>query len=60
MAYDNQPLVTIAEKEVVHPEMVDENWIVVFEHDALRQAARVVRIDRGVKLGDEVVITPDA
>jgi len=57
MAYDNHPLTTIAEKEAVHPQMIGEEWIVVFEHDALRQAARVVEGPRGAQLGDEVVIT---
>lgn len=60
MAYDNQPLVTIAEKTAVYDQMIDEEWIVVFEHDALRQAARVIRTDRGAKLDDDFVITPDA
>ena len=58
MAYDNHPLQTIAEKEAIHPQMIGEEWIVVFEHDALRQAARVVEGKRGAQLGEEVVITP--
>ncbi len=57
MAYDNQPLVTIAEKQELHPRMIDEGWTVVFEHDALRQAARVVAGPRGAQLGEEIVIT---
>ena len=57
MAYDNQPLTTIAEKQAVHARMIEEEWTVVFEHDALRQAARVVEGKRGPQLGDEIEIT---
>ena len=38
--------------------MIEENWTVVFEHDATRQAAKVVMTEKGPKLGEEVVITP--
>ena len=57
MAYDNEPLKTIAEKQRFHPRMIEENWTVVFEHCALRQAAKVVMGDKGAMLGDDVVIT---
>lgn len=57
MAYDNHPLTTIEEKQKIHPRMVDEQWIVVFEHDALRQAATVVRGERGIHLGTDIEIT---
>ena len=60
MAYDNQPLETLAEKMKYHPQMADEEWTVVFEHDALRQAATIVRTERGFALGDEIEITRDA
>ncbi len=56
MAYDNFPLTTIDEKKRLLPRMIDEQWIVVFEHDALRDAARIVRTDRGVALGQELVL----
>lgn len=39
MGYDNQPLVTIAEKKVVIPQLTDENWLVFFEHDVRYVAA---------------------
>lgn len=57
MGYDNFPLTTIEEKKIVLPRAIEEEWIVVFEHDALRQAARIVQADRGVKLSDDIVIT---
>jgi len=57
MAYDNEPLKTIAEKQVYHPRMIEENWTVVFEHDALRQASKVVMGEKGAMLGEDIVIT---
>lgn len=56
MAYDNFPLTTIDEKKRILPRMIDEEWIVVFEHDAHRDAARVMRTDRGVAIKQEVVL----
>lgn len=58
MGYDNEPLKTIAEKKRLLPRAVEEKWIVVFEHDALRQAGRVIQTERGFTLGEELVITP--
>jgi len=54
MAYDNFPLTTIEEKKRLLPRMIDERWIVVFEHDALRDAARIGRSDRGVMITEEL------
>ncbi len=58
MGYDNFPLTSIQEKKLLLPRIVDEEWIVVFEHDALRQAARVVMGAKGPQLGEEITITP--
>lgn len=52
MAYDCQPLVSIAEKKRILPQIIDEEWIVVFEHDALRSAARIVMGNKGPELRD--------
>lgn len=57
MGYDNHPLITLREKEQLLREVVDRNVVVVFEHDALRQAARVVWGDKGPRLGDDVLLT---
>lgn len=49
MGYDNFPLTTIDEKKALADTMVDEQWIVVFEHDAHIDASRVERTDRGLR-----------
>lgn len=57
MGYDNEPLRTIGEKKLMLPRAVDEKWIVVFEHDALRQASSIVHTDKGFGMGDVVEVT---
>lgn len=53
MAYDNHPLRTIEEKRNVLPRIVEEEWIVVFEHDALRDAARITMTEKGPAVSEE-------
>ncbi|NQW29492.1 MAG: MBL fold metallo-hydrolase [Ignavibacteria bacterium] len=57
MAYDNFPLTTLLEKQKYLPRIIEEEWIVVFEHDALRQAARIVQGVKGPQLSDDIIIT---
>lgn len=47
MGYDNFPLTTIAEKKMVLPRIIEERWIVIFEHDALRVGARISQGQKG-------------
>lgn len=47
MGYDNFPLTTIEEKKAVLPRIIEERWIVMFEHDALRNGARIVPGTKG-------------
>ena len=57
MGYDNHPLVTIEEKQRWLPIVLERDWLVVFEHDALRQAAHLIHGEKGVQLGEQVVLT---
>lgn len=41
MAYDILPVKTVEEKRSILPRVVDENWVLFFEHDPLIQACRV-------------------
>lgn len=47
MAYDVEPLVTLAEKARVLEDAVEKGWTVCFEHDPDVAVARIVRSDRG-------------
>ena len=57
MGYDNHPLITIADKKKLLPRVIEEEWIVVFEHDALRDASRVIMGDKGPMLSAPIVLT---
>jgi hypothetical protein len=47
MAYDNNPLISINEKEQLLNRAVKENWILFFEHDPYHNAATVSKTDKG-------------
>ena len=51
MAYDVEPLVTLAEKEATLAEAASEGWMVVFEHDTEHALARIEAGERGVRAG---------
>jgi glyoxylase-like metal-dependent hydrolase (beta-lactamase superfamily II) len=57
MGYDNFPLTSMDEKKRILPIAAEEQWTIVFEHDALRQAGRIVFGDKGPRLDTDVVIT---
>lgn len=54
MGYDNFPLTTLAEKKALLPRMVEEEWIIVFEHDAFTKAGTIIHTDKGYSLGRQV------
>lgn len=54
MGYDNYPLTTLEEKKNLLPRIVEEQWIIVFEHDAFTKAGRVVHGEKGYSLGEKV------
>ncbi len=54
MGYDNFPLTTIEEKNRTLAKAVEEDWIVVFEHDAFVRAGKVVRNEKGYALGETI------
>ena len=56
MGYDNNPLVTLEEKKRILPKAVDENWILVFEHDPFRAAGTVELTEKGFKLKEEIIV----
>ncbi|MGQ0723571.1 MAG: MBL fold metallo-hydrolase [Candidatus Eiseniibacteriota bacterium] len=50
MAYDLYPLDTVASKETLLPQVVDEEWTVIFEHDPEVGAAKIHRAGKGFEL----------
>jgi hypothetical protein len=59
MAYDLYPLDTVAFKETLLPAAIDEEWTLVFEHDAIVGAARVHKAERGFDL-ETVLAAPSS
>lgn len=54
MGYDNFPLTAMDEKRALLPKIVEEQWIVCFEHDAFIPAARILATEKGYALGEHV------
>ena len=54
MAYDNNPLITLEEKKRLLPRVVDEQWILIFEHDPFRVAGRAALTDKGYRLTEDI------
>jgi len=54
MAYDNNPITTIEEKKKLLPTIVNENWILFFEHDPFRAAGTIQLTDKGYSLKEEI------
>jgi glyoxylase-like metal-dependent hydrolase (beta-lactamase superfamily II) len=52
MGYDMQPLVTLAEKENMMQEVVDNDYILFFEHDEFIECAKLISTEKGIKVGD--------
>ena len=57
MAYDNNPLITVSEKNRILPVAEKNNWILFFEHDPLIAAARIQLTEKGYVFGEEVILT---
>jgi glyoxylase-like metal-dependent hydrolase (beta-lactamase superfamily II) len=52
MSYDVRPLLSMDEKAQVLQRAADEDWILVFEHDPVIEAATVMPTDKGIRLRD--------
>lgn len=57
MAYDNEPLVTLAEKRSLLGEAAREGWVLVFEHDPDVAAVRLVSGDEGPAIAETLELS---
>ena len=57
MAYDIHPALTVQEKGEILPTIVDEDWIIFFEHDPVHQVATVQFDGKHYRLKDSVIIS---
>ena len=53
MSYDVRPLLTMDEKTRILKQAADENWILVFEHDPVTEAATVEMTEKGVRIKEK-------
>ena len=56
MAYDINPVLTVQEKKKLLPQVVDEQWILFFEHDPHHQAATIKYDGRNFSLDHSIII----
>jgi hypothetical protein len=57
MGYDNFPLTTLAEKKKYFPIIYEDNWTLVFEHDALTQAGKLGANEKGIYVKEKIEIS---
>lgn len=57
MGYDNFPLTTLAEKEKYFPIAYEDNWTIVFEHDAFSQAGKLGMNEKGIYVKEKFDIS---
>lgn len=57
MGYDNLPIETIKEKKRFLQQAYEENWTLVYEHDAFTQASKVASTEKGFSAGAKVKIS---
>lgn len=57
LGYDNFPLTTLEEKQKYFPIAFEEQWTLIFEHDAFFQAAKLIDTPKGFRPGEEIIIT---
>ncbi|CCH51649.1 beta-lactamase domain protein [Fibrisoma limi BUZ 3] len=53
MSYDVRPLLTMDEKAQLLKRAADDDWILVFEHDPVVEAATVEHTDKGVRIKEK-------
>ncbi|WP_128544400.1 MBL fold metallo-hydrolase [Larkinella soli] len=50
MSYDVRPLITMEEKARLLRQAAEEDWVLVFEHDPVTEAATVEETEKGVRI----------
>lgn len=56
MAYDIRPLISLQEKETFLNMAYDNNYSLFFEHDPKIELCRLVKTDRGIRMGEAITL----
>ena len=54
MAYDNEPLRSIAEKKRILPKLLEQDALIFFEHDPQSIACKLISTDKGIVGGENI------
>ncbi len=57
MGYDNEPLTGIQERKKFLPEFYEKGTILIYEHDAFKQASKIKMTEKGYFADEEFIIT---
>lgn len=57
MGYDVRPLITMDEKTNFLNRAVEEDWLLVFDHDPIVEAATVERTEKGIRVKEKGMLT---
>ncbi|MFN5622254.1 MAG: MBL fold metallo-hydrolase [Flavobacteriales bacterium] len=52
MGYDTRPLITLDEKARILRRAVDEQWILVYEHDPINECSTLIDTEKGIRVGE--------
>jgi glyoxylase-like metal-dependent hydrolase (beta-lactamase superfamily II) len=52
MGYDVRPLETLKEKDHILKKALDENWVLMFEHDPIHECVTLERTEKGIRAKD--------
>lgn len=52
MGYDTRPLITLQEKEAFLKKAVDEQFVLMLEHDAYHECCTLVQTEKGIRVGE--------
>jgi glyoxylase-like metal-dependent hydrolase (beta-lactamase superfamily II) len=57
MAYDTRPLLTLVERQEILPKLMEDNAILIYEHDPVNEASTIIATDRGIRAGESLKIS---
>lgn len=57
MAYDIHPVQTVKEKRKILPDIVEDDWVIFFEHDPIHQAAKIQYDGKHYRLKESVTVS---
>lgn len=57
MGYDVRPLLTLSEKEQILKQALDQNWLLMFEHDPLIECVNLERNEKGIRAKEQIKLS---